>query len=71
MEGKVINKKNPQGLDSFHHSRKVIDNIKYDHSHNQLQGTSSADINSSFLSETAPSIDKNLQTPVREISITV
>ena len=70
MEEKIINKKTPQGLDSFHHSRKLIDNIQYEHSHNQLQGTSSAYINSSFLSETAPSIDKNLQTPARESSIT-
>ena len=38
--------------------------------HNQLQSTNSADINSSFLNETAPSIDKNLQTPIRESSIT-
>ena len=60
LEGKIINKKSPEGLDSFYNSTKEIDNIQYDHSYNQLQSTNSADINSSFLSETAPSIDKNL-----------
>ena len=70
LEGKIINKKTPLGLDSFYNSTKEIDNIEYDHSHNQLQKTNSADINSSFLNETAPSIDKNLQTPIRKSSIT-
>ena len=70
LEGKIINKKTPLGLDSFYNSTKEIGNIEYDHSHNQLQSTNSADINSSFLNETAPSIDKNLQTPTRESSIT-
>ena len=64
-EGKIINKKTLQGLDSFYNSTKEIDNIQYDHSRNQLQST-----NSSFLKETAPSIDKNLQTPICESSIT-
>ena len=70
LEGKIINKKTSQGLDSFYYSTKEIDNIQYDHSQNQLQSTNSSDINSSFLSETAPSIDKNLKTPKRESSIT-
>ena len=64
-EGKIINKKTLQGLDSFYNSTKETDNIQYDHSRNQSQST-----NSSFLKETAPSIDKNLQTPICESSIT-
>ena len=70
LEGKIINKKTLQGLDSFYNSAKEIDNIQYDHSQNQLQSTNMTDINSSFFSETAPSVDKNLQTPIRESSIT-
>ena len=58
LEGTIINKKTPQGLDSFYNSTKEIDNIQYDQSHNQLQSTNSTDISSSFFSETAPSIDK-------------
>ena len=69
LEGK-INKKPPQGLDSFYNSTKEIDDIQYDHSQNQLQSTNSSDINSPFLLDTVPSIDKNLQTPMRESSIT-
>ena len=69
LEGK-INKNPPQGLDSFYNSTKEIDNIQHDHSQNQLQSTNSADINSPFLLDTVPSIDKNLQTPIHESSIT-
>ena len=36
----------------------------------KVQSTNSSDIYSSFLSETAPSIAKILQTPIRESSIT-
>ena len=32
LEGKVTNKKAPQGLDSFYKFEKEIDNIQYDHS---------------------------------------
>ena len=70
LEGKIINKKTPQGLDSFYNSTQEIGNIQYDHSHNQLQSTNSTNINSSFHSETAPSIGKNLQTPICESSVT-
>ena len=69
LEDKIVNKKTPQSLDSFYNFTKEIEYIQYDHSQNQLQSTNSSDINFSFLSETAPSIDKNLQTPIRESSI--
>ena len=36
LERKIINKKTPQSLDSFYNSTKVIDNIQFDYSHNQL-----------------------------------
>ena len=71
LEGKIVNKKTPQGLDSFYNSTNEIDNIQYNHSQTQLQGTNLSDINSSFLSETASSIDKNLQTPIRKSSFTI
>ena len=35
-----------------------------------MQSTNSSDINSSFLSEAAASVDKNLQTPIGESSVT-
>ena len=70
LEGKIINKKTPQRLDSFYNFTKEIDNIQYNYSQNQLQSTNSSDINSSFLSEAAASVDKILQTPVRRSSIT-
>ena len=70
LEGKIINKKTPQCLDSFYNSTKEIDKIQYGHSQNQRQSTNFPDINSSFLSEAAPSVDKNLQTRIHESSIT-
>ena len=70
MEGNIINKKTRQGLDSFYNSTKEIDNIQYNQSQNQLQSTNSSDIISSFLSEAAASIDKNLQASIRESFIT-
>ena len=36
LERKIINKKTPQSLDSFYNSTKVIDNMQFDYSHNQL-----------------------------------
>ena len=57
-------------MNSFHNSTKVIDNIHHDPSQNQLQSINSFDINSNFFSETALSIKNNLQTPIRESSIT-
>ena len=44
--------------------------MQYDPPQNQTQNTNSSDTNSSFLSETAPSIDNNRQAPIRESSIT-
>ena len=44
--------------------------MQHDHSQNQLQSKNSSNINSSFLIETAPSIGKNVQTPIRESSVT-
>ena len=70
LEGKIINKNTPQCLDSFFNSTKEIDKIQYGHSQNQRQSTNFLDINSSFLSEAAPSVDKNLQTRIHESSIT-
>ena len=55
---------------SFYNSTKVIHNIRHDLSQNQLPSINLSDINSSFLRETAPSIENNLQTPIRESSIT-
>ena len=70
LEGKIINKNTPQCLDLFFNSTKEIDKIQYGHSQNQRQSTNFLDINSSFLSEAAPSVDKNLQTRIHESSIT-
>ena len=68
LEGNILNKKNLQGLDLFYNSAKVIDNIQHDSSQNHC--INSGDLSSSILSETSPSIGSNLQTPIRESSIT-
>ena len=67
LEGKVANKKNPQDLASFYNSTNVIDNIQ--HGPSQNHSINSCNINSSILSETSLSTENNLQTPIREISV--
>ena len=67
LEGKVANKKKPQDLASFYNSTNVIDNIQ--HGPSQNHSINSCNINSSILSETSLSTENNLQTPIREISV--
>ena len=66
LEGK-INKKTPQGLDSFYNSTKEIGNIRYDHSQNQLQSTNSSDISSPFPLDTVPSMIKLYRHPYAKV----
>ena len=67
MEGKVVNKKSSQGLDSFYNYTKVIYNIQHDPSQNRF--INSCKINSSILSESSPSVKNNLQTLILESSL--
>ena len=67
LEGKVANKKKPQDLASFYNSTNVIDNIQ--HGPSQNHSINSCNINLSILSETSLSTKNNLQTPIREISV--
>ena len=67
LEGKVANKKNPEDLASFYNSTNVIDNIQ--HGPSQNHSINSCNINLSILSETSLSTENNLQTPIREISV--
>ena len=67
LEGKVANKKKPQDLASFYNSTNVMDNIQ--HGPSQNHSINSCNINSSILSETSLSTENNLQTPIREISV--
>ena len=57
-------------LDSFYNPTKVIDNIMHDPAQIQLQCINSSDISSSFLSKSVPSIENNLETPLRVSFIT-
>ena len=67
LEGKVVNKPPPQDLASFYNPTNVIDNIQ--HGPSQNHSINSCNINSSILSETSLSTENNLQTPIREISV--
>ena len=69
MEGKLVNKKILQVLDSFYNnSTKVIDNIQYNPSQNHCINL--CDISSSILSENSPSFENILERPIRGTSMT-
>ena len=69
MEGKLVNKKTVQVLDSFYNnSTKVIDNIQYNPSQNHCINL--CDISSSILSENSPSFENILERPIRGTSMT-
>ena len=55
-------------MDFFYNSTKVIYNIQHDPLQNH--SINSFDVTSSILSETSPSIENDLQTRIRESSIT-
>ena len=70
LEDKIVNQNPPQNQDSFYNSTKVADNTRHYASQNQIHYINSSDISSSILSKTASSVENNLPTPIREVSIT-